>query len=83
MLEMFYDEWCSKIRSTTLLVDEGQQAEELVVTKANLATLLKLLEIEEVVKYSDGANMLDFHENSRSPFSTFYKELVGFIYKAS
>ena len=27
--------------------------------------------------------MLDFHENSRSPFSTFYKELVSFIYKTS
>jgi len=65
------------------LVDEGQQPEELIVTKANLATLLKVLEIEEVVKYSDGSNMLDFHENSRSSFSTFYKELVGFIYKTS
>jgi len=83
MLEMFYEEWCSKISSSTLLADEGTKPEELIISKGNLATLLKLLEIEEVIKFNDGAFMLDFYENSKAPFSTFYKELVGFIYKAS
>ncbi len=64
MNQMFYEEWCDKIRASSLLLDEGSNIEDLVVSKHNLATLLKLLEIEEVVKFSDGANMLDFHENS-------------------
>ena len=83
MLEMFYDEWCAKIRSSSLLVDEGSKPEDLIVTKQNLATLLKMLEIEEVIKFSDGADMLDFHENSQASFSLYYLELVEFIYKTS
>ncbi len=83
MLEMFYEEWCGKIKSSSLLVDEGSKPDELIVTKQNLATLLKMLEIEEVIKFSDGADMLDFHENSQASFSLYYKELVEFIYKTS
>jgi hypothetical protein len=35
------------------------------------------------VKPVEGANMLDYYEGSEAPFSLFYKELVGFIFKAS
>jgi len=42
-----------------------------------------MLEIEEVIKFSDGAEMLDFHDNSQASFSLYFKELVEFIYKTS
>ena len=45
--------------------------------------MLKMLEIEEVIKFSDGADMLDLHENSQASFSLYFKELVEFIYKTS
>lgn len=48
---MFYEEWCSKITGSILLQDEGKDPENLLVNKGNLATLLKLLEIEEVIKF--------------------------------
>ena len=61
---MFYEEWCSKISASVLLQDESTRPDKLIINKANLATLLKLLDIEEVIKFQDGAFMLDFYENS-------------------
>jgi hypothetical protein len=57
--------------------------EVIIVTKSNLRTLLRTLGIEDVVKESDGANMLDFYESSQANFESFYKDLVKFIYQTS
>lgn len=78
MTQMFYDEWVEKLRKGGL-----GDAESLIISKGDLTVLLKLLDIEQVVKVEDGANMLDFYENGKAPFSLFYKELVQFIYQAS
>jgi hypothetical protein len=83
MQDLFYEEWSDKIRKSGLLQDEGSPPENLLISKSNLATLIKLLEIEEVVKFADGANLLDFYEHSHAPFKTFYKDLVDFIYRTS
>ena len=53
------------------------------MNKGNLQSILKILDLEQVVKMSDGSYMLDFYEHTQAPFSSFYKDLLGFIYKAS
>ena len=60
---MFYDEWLEKVTAAEGLLSNGITAEELVVSKGNIAQLLKSLDIEEVVKAGDGVHMLDFYEN--------------------
>lgn len=82
---LFYEEWQEKISNSQLamLSTVEDDKEVIIVTKSNLRTLLRTLGIEDVVKEADGANMLDFYENSQANFESFYKDLVKFIYQTS
>ena len=82
---MFYEEWKEKIANSHLamLSTVEDDKEVIIVRKSNLRTLLRTLEIEDVIKESDGANMLDFYENSQANFESFYKDLIKFIYQTS
>lgn len=53
------------------------------MTKGTLQELLKTLELDELVKITDGSYMLDFYEHSQAPFSIFYKDLTTFIFQTS
>ena len=80
--ELFYSEWLDRLRSAGTL-SKQDTPDLLLVNKGNLASLLKTLDLEQVVKASDGSYMLDFYEYGQAPFSTFYKDLLAFIYKTS
>ncbi len=83
--KLFYEEWQDKIANSDLamLATVEDDEEVILINKSNLAVLLRTLGISDVVKVSDGSNLLDFYENSQARFDCFYKDLVKFIYQAS
>jgi hypothetical protein len=78
MTKLFYEEWTDKISHMV-----GGKQDDIIITKANLAGILKQLDLEDIVTVSDGFNLLDFHENCQAPFSVFARDLVKYIHQTS
>lgn len=84
MAKLFHGEWLEKLETAGFAASTSEESRlACSVNKENVGSILKCLELEEVISGNEGLNLLDFYEKGQADFSLFHKDLVRYLYQAS